>query len=535
MKHSLHRLMAFCLCLTMLLTFTACRLTSSSPADTSSDASADASADVSSSTSVDASTPASPSQSALFAGNSYGASVGSLLSRQISGLGQSVDNPLPALTQNLQGHAQVEAGAELALQSNRLGSFLNALLGGTTVSFRFRSVEDTWCLHFGSAFSQFADSDLSLEGIYDGSDLYLSMPGYLDTALQLPLDSLVDVNPGISASPSDLLSHLQEQFADDEMQQLVDGFFTMLSAVISDTLSAIPDDACSVTDTTFALGGSAVPVQQLTVSLTPETWYTMVHAALSSLCNGSSSAAFFQALTDWMSELDEVTIAVEDWQNELQDTLDNLSLDNFSEMATGELTVTGTADTIYAASITLSDDETALSIHLQDTRSAADGSLTWALLLTGDQGASSISCSGRLSTGASTAMQMDLTLTEDHQETLSLHLDSETNGNAFSMLFSLEAANQSVRFTVGMASDANQTWISLDDLFVTLDGIAWIEGGSIALTFSASENPDSAPYTAPGDSISLDEFANNEDLGNAFLNNLFANPVLFELMSGMLA
>lgn len=530
MKHTLYRWMAFCLCLTMLLSFTACRLSSNSPADTS-----DTSVDVSANTSADASNPANPSQSALFAGSSYGASVGSLLSRQISGLGQSVDNPLPSLTQDLQGHAQVDATVELALQTSRLGSFLNALLSGTTVSFQFKSIEDTWRLKLGSEFRQFADSDLSLEGLYDGSDLYLSMPGYLDTALQLPLDSLVDASPDASAVSSDLLSHLQEQFADDKMQQLADGFFTMLSAVISDTLSAIPDDACSVTDTTFALGGSAIPVQQLTVALTPETYYTLVRAALTSLCNGQSSAAFIQALTDWMSEFDEVTIAVEDWQTELQDTLDNLSLDDFSDMAKGELTVTAAADTIYAVSIALSDDESALSIDLQDTRSAADGALTWALLLTGNQGASSLSCSGRLSTDTSTTMQMDLALTDNQQKVLSIHLDSKVTANACSLALSLESDNQSIRFTAGIASDANQTRIALDDLFVTLDGIAWLEGGSIALTLSASANPDSAPYTAPGNAISFEEFANNEDLGNAFLNNLFANPVLFELMSSILA
>lgn len=530
MKHTLYRWMAFCLCLTMLLSFTACRLTSTSPADTS-----DTSVDVSANTSADASNLAIPSQSALFAGSSYGASVGSLLSRQISGLGQSVDNPLSTLTQNLQAHAQVDATVELALQTSRLSSFLNALLSGTTVSLQFKSIEDTWRLKLGSEFRQFTDSDLSLEGIYDGSDLYLSMPGYLDTALQLPLDSLVDASPDASASPSDLFSHLQEQFANDRMQQLADGFFAMLSAVISDTLSAIPDDACSVTDTTLALGGSAIPVQQLTVSLTPEMYYAMVHAALTALCNGQSSDAFFLALTDWMSEFDEVSIAVEDWQTELQDTLDNLSLDDFSDMAEGELTVMATADTIYAVSIALSDDESALSIDLQDTRSAADGALTWALLLTSNQGASSLSCSGSLCPGASTAMLMDLRLTDNQQEVLSLHLDSEVTANVCSLTLSLDADNQSIRFTAGMASDSNQIRLALEDLFVTLDGIAWLEGGSIALTLSASDNPDSAPYTAPGNAISLEEFATNEDLGNAFLNNLFANPVLFELMSGILA
>lgn len=529
MKHTWYRLIAVCLCLAILLSFTACRLSSTQPTGNTDP--------------VDTSTILSPdvSPSALFSGSSYGAAVGSLIHNQISGLGQSIDNPLQALTPDWFHHAQIDATLDLALQFNSFSSLLNTLLNGTTFSLQFKTIEDTWRLNLRSEFREMADSDFSLEGLYDGSDVYLSMPGYLDTALQLPFDSFSGASSDIDSEPdvsqayasSDLLSHLLSQLSDDEMQQLMDGLFAMLGELVSNTLSAIPNDACSLTNTTFEIGGSAIPVQQLSVSFTPEIWYAMAQAALTSLQSSQSATAFFQALTDLMTKFDEFATSFDEFQEELQDSLNNLSPDDFSGIANSQLTITGANDTIYAAFITLSDDETSLSIHLQDTRTVADGSLDWDVRFTTGQGTNALSCSGSLNTGVSTTVQLDFEMTVEQQEVLSLHFDAKSQDADFTLSLSLKANDQTISCTFGIVSDARQTRISLDNIFIDSDMIS-INDGQVTLTVSVSDNPDALPYTAPGDSISLEEFVNDENLSSTFLTNVFSNPVLLELLSSIL-
>lgn len=532
MKKTSRILLALTLCLSLLLSLSACKVTKGNADGTSMPADA-------------TSAPATkePAQTtephAVFANDSYGAAVGSLFQQRISDL-PAVSSDMLSFDdgKNIFENTQLDAVLDIALRATGLDESLAALLQSTTFAAQLKTLDNTAKLNLSAEFPGISGGNFSIDGIYDGSDFYLTVPGYLDTALQLPIDdlgdSLVD-NPdsgfavsGGSALPQEVLDAISPEKA----AQLANAFSDALGDCFNAAFSAIPDQACSVADATVSVGGQNIAVQQLTVNLTSETQFAMIKAALESLKNGSAAASFFDTLTSLMAQTGAYGSAsdmLEELYDDLQDSIDDLSSDDFDDV-TGDLIVTLNSEKVYGCILTVSGDGSqSFTFTFDDLMTESDGTCT--ISVTADIDGQQFNTGLTFERLSDTHVDVDFHMYFAQYGTAVLALNTHLylDGDSIRTDFDLTAAGVLLKASAQISVGDNRLEFLLSDVSLQVNGQEVI-GGDIGLMLQAVENTDTVPY-AVDSFMTMDEFSSNEELQNQVMTAIFSNPVLSMLAS----
>ena len=534
MKKTSRILLALTLCLSLLLSLSACKVTKGNADGTSMPADATSAPATKEPDSLQTTEP-----HAVFANDSYGAAVGSLFQQRISDL-PAVSSDMLSFDdgKNIFENTQVDAVLDIALRASGLDESLAALLQSTTFAAQLKTLDNTAKLNLSAEFLGISGGNFSIDGIYDGSDFYLTVPGYLDTALQLPIDdlgdSLVD-NPdsgfavsGGSALPQEVL----DAISPEKVAQLVNAFSEAMGDCMNAAFSAIPDEDCSVADTTVSVGGQEIAAQQLTVNFTSKTQFAMAKAAMESLKDGSAAASFFDTLTGLMAQTGAYGSAsdmLEELYDDLQSSIDNLSPDDFDGVA-GELVVTLNSEKVYGCILTVSGDGSqSFTFTFDDLMTESDGTCT--ISVTADIDGQQISTGLAFERLSDTHVSIDFHVDLAQYGTAVFALNGRlyVDGDSIRTDFDLTAAGVLLTASAQVSADDNRLEFLLSDVSLQINGQE-VFGGDIGLTLQAVENTDTVPY-AVDSFMTMDEFSSNEELQNQVMTAIFSNPVLSMLAS----
>lgn len=534
MKKTSRILLALTLCLSLLLSLSACKVTKGNADGTSMPADATSAPATKEPDSLQTTEP-----HAVFANDSYGAAVGSLFQQRISDL-PAVSSDMLSFDdgKNIFENTQLDAVLDIALRASGLDESLAALLQSTTFAAQLKTLDNTAKLNLSAEFLGISGGNFSIDGIYDGSDFYLTVPGYLDTALQLPIDdlgdSLVD-NPdsgfavsGGSALPQEVL----DAISPEKVAQLVNAFSEAMGDCMNAAFSAIPDEDCSVADTTVSVGGQEIAAQQLTVNFTSKTQFAMAKAAMESLKDGSAAASFFDTLTSLMAQTGAYGSAsdmLEELYDDLQDSIDDLSSDDFDDV-TGDLIVTLNSEKVYGCILTVSGDGSqSFTFTFDDLMTESDGTCT--ISVTADIDGQQISTGLAFERLSDTHVSIDFHVDLAQYGTAVFALNGRlyVDGDSIRTDFDLTAAGVLLTASAQVSADDNRLEFLLSDVSLQINGQE-VFGGDIGLTLQVTENTDTVPYAADS-FMTMDEFSSNQELQNQVMTAIFSNPVLSMLAS----
>ena len=296
--------------------------------------------------------------------------------------------------------------------------------------------------------------------------------------------------------------------------------------------SAIPDEDCSVADTTVSVGGQEISAQQLTVNFTSETQFAMIKAAMESLKEGSAAASFFDVLTSLMAQTGAYGSAsdmLEELYSDLQDSIDDLSPADFDNIA-GDLIVTLNSEKIYGCIFTVSGEGSqSFTFTYDDLMTESDGTCT--IFVTADIDGQQFNTGLIFERISDTHINVDFQMyfAQYGSTVFVINTHLYLDGDSIRTDFDLSTEGVLLTASAQVSADGNRLEFLLSDVSLQINGQEVI-GGDIGLMLQVAENTDTVPYAADN-FMTMDEFSSDEELQNQLMSAIFSNPVLSMLVS----
>ena len=536
MKKPLRLLSAF-LCIALIFSFSACQV-EKTPSETTVEPSSQGitSAPASAQTTV---APHSVDS------NSFGSAVGAMFREQMAELSSFTPEFFQyAGNQEALSNVKIDADFVASLNIPSLDEEIAMLLQGIAARFQVETQEDAAYFSLDADFEAYDNSAFTLEGLLlDETDFYIALPQYLDSVVRIPLDAASFAEEDFYPAPA------IEQIDHENAAALLNACTALLGDCAEVAFASIPDEHCSMTESSIVYAGAERPIQQLTVDLNADVQYQIVKSVIEYLPDSSSFSTLLDLLIPYLMQSGEfpADLSADEAKTELYDSLseaaEELDENTFESDVPLELAVSFDDDRLYGCRFTMADGtgDFSMEITFSDTMTETDGEFTLTVDFHSEYEAFSLLYSSERAADGALNSIFQLSGTDGYGDTLlDLSVYSQTyleedGSEVCAFSFALDTAEISLGASLALRShlseDGYEIQLSLTDLYLSSYDTDVLTG-EMSLDMYISENTEYTPYNIE-DAVDFETLINDQASMDQFLYRLMENPALAVILTAL--